>query len=100
MWATYSRIVGAPFIILAISLPVSYAGWLAAVLFVMFSFTDWLDGYWARIYKCESAMGQFMDPIADKILVLGALVPLLAMGRVDVWMVFLFLSRDIFIGGL
>lgn len=100
MWATYSRIIGAPFIVLAVSLPLSYAGWLAAFLFVIFSLTDWLDGYWARKYKCESPMGQFMDPIADKILVLGALVPLLAMGRVDVWMVFIFLSRDIFIGGL
>lgn len=100
MWATYSRIVGAPFIMLAMSLNVSYAGWLASVLFVLFSLTDWLDGFWARRYQCESAMGQFMDPIADKILVLGALIPLLAMGRVDIWMVFFFLSRDIFIGGL
>lgn len=100
MWATYSRIIGAPLIVLAIGFPVSYAGYLAAALFILFSLTDWLDGYWARKYNCESAMGQFMDPIADKILVLGALVPLLALGRVDVWMVFIFLSRDIFIGGL
>ena len=45
-------------------------------------------------------MGRFMDPIADKILVLGAIIMLLDMGRVDPIMVFLFLARDIFIGGL
>jgi CDP-diacylglycerol--glycerol-3-phosphate 3-phosphatidyltransferase len=45
-------------------------------------------------------MGRFMDPIADKILVLGAIVMLLAMNRVDPIMVFFLLGRDIFIGGI
>lgn len=62
--------------------------------------TDWADGYAARKLNVESNMGKFMDPIADKILVLGAILMLLDMNRVDPVMVFLFLARDIFIGGL
>lgn len=100
MWATYARIVFAPFIVLILALPLENSGWIAAGLFILLSITDWLDGYWARIYQAESAMGKFMDPIADKILVVGALVMLLKMNRVDPLMVFIFLSRDTFIGGL
>lgn len=78
----------------------AWAGWTAAVLFGLASVTDWLDGHFARKFKVESNMGRFMDPIADKILVLGAIVMLLTMNRVDPVMVFLFLARDIFIGGI
>ncbi len=77
-----------------------FAGWIAAVIFVIGSATDWLDGYLARKLKVESNMGKFMDPIADKIFVLAALLILLAMGRVDPFMVFLLVARDIFIGGI
>lgn len=100
MVLTYARAAAAPFILGILMSGWSFAGWLAAVLFALASLTDWLDGYFARRYKVESNMGRFMDPIADKILVLGAIVMLLAMGRVDPIMVFLFLARDIFIGGI
>lgn len=101
MWLTYLRAAMAP-VILAILMSgwQGPAGWVAAVLFILASLTDWLDGMLARRYGVESNMGKFMDPIADKILVLGAIVMLLAMGRVDPLMVFLFLARDIFIGGI
>jgi len=100
MLLTYSRAAAAPVILGILMSNLPYAGWLAAALFILASLTDWLDGYFARKYGVESNMGRFMDPIADKILVLGALVMLLAMGRVDPIMVFLFLARDIFIGGI
>jgi CDP-diacylglycerol--glycerol-3-phosphate 3-phosphatidyltransferase len=77
-----------------------WAGWAAAIVFMLASITDWADGYVARKFKIESNMGRFMDPIADKILVLGAILMLLDMHRVDAVMVFLFLARDIFIGGI
>ena len=73
---------------------------VAAIFFGLASLTDFFDGYFARRFKVESNMGRFMDPIADKILVLCAIVMLLAMNRVDPVMVFLFLARDIFIGGI
>ena len=100
MLLTYARAAAAPLILGILMSGWSFSGWLAAALFILSSLTDWLDGYFARKYKVESNMGRLMDPIADKILVLGAIIMLLAMGRVDPIMVFLFLARDIFIGGI
>lgn len=100
MILTYSRAAAAPFILAVLMSGMVWAGWISAVLFVLAALTDWFDGYFARKFKVESNMGRFMDPIADKILVLGAIVMLLSMGRVDPIMVFLFLARDIFIGGI
>ena len=100
MLLTYSRAAMAPLIVGVLMSGWVMAGWAAAILFGIASVTDWLDGHFARKFKVESNMGRFMDPIADKILVLGAIVMLLNMGRVDPIMVFLFLARDIFIGGI
>lgn len=100
MLLTYARAAVAPLILGVLMSGWSWSGWTAAILFVLAAITDWLDGYLARKLQVESNMGRLMDPIADKILVLGALVMLLAMGRVDPIMVFLFLARDIFIGGI
>lgn len=100
MLLTYSRAAAAPVILGILMSGWSWSGWLAAILFIMAALTDWWDGMLARRFGVETNMGRFMDPIADKILVLGAIVMLLAMGRVDPIMVFLFLARDIFIGGI
>ena len=100
MILTYARAVAAPVILGILMSGWSFAGWASAILFMVAALTDWWDGMLARRYNVESNMGRFMDPIADKILVLGAIVMLLAMGRVDPIMVFLFLARDIFIGGI
>lgn len=100
MILTYARAAAAPVILGILMSGWSGAGWCAAILFILASLTDWFDGYFARLYQVESNMGRFMDPIADKILVLGAILMLLSMGRVDPVMVFLFLARDIFIGGI
>lgn len=100
MWMTYFRIIIAPFIMVVLMTNAALAGWIAAIMFIIGSITDWLDGYLARKCGSESNMGKFMDPIADKILVLGSILILLAMGRVDPFMVFLLVGRDIFIGGI
>ncbi len=99
-WLTYSRAALAPVILGVLMSGWSWSGWAAAILFILGSLTDWFDGYFARKYNVESNMGRLMDPISDKILVLSAIIMLLAMGRVDPIMVFLFLARDIFIGGI
>lgn len=101
MWATYFRMFAGLLI-----LPCFYlldlvsAGWLAAVVFILASITDWLDGYWARKFKAESIMGQLMDPIADKILVTAALIILLYLDRIGPFLVFFLFARDFFVGGL
>ena len=100
MIATYSRIALTPIIVLVLFIDESWSGWAAAFVFMLASITDWLDGYWARLFNSESAMGKFMDPIADKILVLGCLIMLLDSHTVDPFMVLLLISRDIFIGGI
>ena len=70
--------------------------YLAAVL------TDWVDGYVARRMKTISAFGKIADPIADKILVLGAFIALLRNRELDIplWGVFLILARELLMGGL
>ena len=100
MYLTLMRIFCAPIVMLVMMTGWIWAGWTGALLFMFASFTDWADGYLARKHKIESNMGKFMDPIADKILVLGAILMLLDMNRVDPVMVFLLLARDIFIGGI
>lgn len=100
MMATYSRIVLAIFIVLILQFPFEYSGWVCGVLFFFASLSDWADGYLARKFGAESVMGQFMDPIADKLLVLPVLIMLLSLDRIDPFMVILLSGRDIFIGGI
>lgn len=71
---TFSRIVVIPFFILAFYLPFSFARTLAAALFFLACFTDWLDGYLARKLKQSSSFGAFLDPVADKLLVSTSLL--------------------------
>ena len=81
----------------------SPAGHLAALgLFAAALVTDWVDGYVARRTHTTSAFGKIADPIADKILVLGALIALIKNRELDIplWGVFLILARELLIGGM
>jgi CDP-diacylglycerol--glycerol-3-phosphate 3-phosphatidyltransferase len=100
MWITSSRIFAAPVVILTMMPDSIYWKIASAILFILASITDYYDGYFARKYQATSNMGKFMDPIADKILVTSVLVHLVALGKVDPWMVIVILARDTFIGGL
>lgn len=100
MMATCSRIVFSAIIVALLFTGWKWAGWASAVLFTIASLTDWLDGFLARRFQAASVMGQFMDPIADKLLVLPVLIMLLDIGRIDPFMVILLSSRDILIGGI
>ena len=73
---------------------------LATSLFIFAALTDWLDGYLARRMKQESAFGQFLDPVADKLIVAAALLVLLNMGRVQVWVALVIIGREITISAL
>ncbi|MEM1347737.1 MAG: CDP-diacylglycerol--glycerol-3-phosphate 3-phosphatidyltransferase, partial [Myxococcota bacterium] len=76
------------------------SGFVAVLLFWVASITDWLDGYIARSQNLVSVTGKFLDPLADKLLVMATLVTLLPMGRIDAWLVAVLLGREMFITGL
>jgi len=73
---------------------------LAAMVFLIASFTDFVDGYLARRWQQVTTLGNFLDTTADKLLVMGALLGLLAVGRVDVWVAFVVIAREVAVLGL
>ena len=70
-----------------------------AIVFVAASITDWLDGYLARKWNQVTVFGKFVDPIADKLLVLAALLILQDWGAVPFWVVLILLAREFIISG-
>lgn len=75
-------------------------GIAAAVVFVVASATDYLDGHLARKHHLVTNYGKIMDPLADKLLVTSALVCLVGSGRVPAWMLIVILAREFAITGL
>lgn len=100
MWVTLSRVLLAPVLMALVLLPSPWSTWGAAVVFTIGSITDWLDGYLARKFNARTNMGKFMDPIADKVLVLAALLILVENAQIGPLMAFILISRDILIGGI
>ncbi|APG26840.1 CDP-diacylglycerol--glycerol-3-phosphate 3-phosphatidyltransferase [Syntrophotalea acetylenivorans] len=72
----------------------------AALIFSLAAITDWLDGYLARKWQVVTVLGKFLDPLADKLIVMAALIMLIPLGRVPAWAVFVILAREIIITGL
>jgi len=75
-------------------------GRFAAGVVILAGITDYLDGYLARRWKIESVLGKFLDPVADKLLLMVGLIMLMKLGRVEAWLVILLLSRELLITGL
>lgn len=78
----------------------SWLDYFAALIFVIASITDFFDGYIARNFEAVSKLGEILDPLADKMLILGAFLGLLFLHRADPWAVYLILVREFFITGL
>ena len=100
---TIGRIIIVPFFVLAFYLPGFYGDLTAFVLFVVASFTDFLDGMLARMMGEESKLGELLDPIADKIIVATALILLVMSGTIrhyEVIAAIIILTREILISGL
>jgi len=102
---TFSRIVLIPLIIGLYYLPDHWLSWeaknfSATAVFIVAAVTDWLDGYLARRLNQMSAFGAFLDPVADKLIVAGALVVLLYLGRVDMLVALIIIGREIAISAL
>jgi CDP-diacylglycerol--glycerol-3-phosphate 3-phosphatidyltransferase len=77
-----------------------YAYAVAALLFMTAAFTDFVDGYLARRWALASDLGSFLDTTADKLLVSGALVALVAVGRASPWIAAVIIGRELVILGL
>ena len=100
---TLSRIFLIPVILLLLVLPFGWAAWLAWLLFTIAGVTDWLDGYVARREKTISRIGQFMDPVADKLLVSATLLLLVYNQKIDgltVLPAVIILLREVAVSGL
>ena len=100
---TIGRIIIVPFFVIAFYLPGFYGDIIALVLFVIASFTDFLDGMLARMMEQESKLGELLDPIADKIIVAAALILLVMNGAIENFEVIaaiIILTREILISGL
>ncbi len=72
----------------------------AAIIFSIASITDWLDGYLARKWQQVSLSGKFLDPVADKLLILSALIMLVEFRRVAAWIAIVIIGRELAITGL
>lgn len=74
--------------------------YVALGVFAIASITDFFDGYIARKYNLVTSFGKIMDPLADKILVFGALLCFLQMGFINSWCVVIILAREFFVTGM
>ncbi len=105
-WLTFLRLILIPVFVAVLIEPTRSSLNLAAIIFVFAALTDYADGYIARRYKAISDFGKLFDPLADKILVMAALVMLVSLrddncvSLVPGWMVTLILARELWITGL
>ena len=94
---TISRILLIPvFLVLLLSgIPEPYGDIAAAAVFILAAATDKLDGYVARRNKQITTLGEFLDPLADKLLIAAALIALVSQGRIAAWVAMLIIGREI-----
>lgn len=97
---TIARIVAIPFFVWLLDTPTPVRGFWACIVFTVAALTDVLDGYLARKLGVVSVLGKFLDPLADKLIVMAALVWMVPMGRIAAWVVVLLLAREISVTGL
>lgn len=99
---TILRVLLIPFFVAALMMDggTNQAGrYLAAVIFIIASLTDMLDGKIARKYNLVTNFGKFMDPLADKLLVCSALICLIELRQLPAWMVIIIIGREFIISG-
>lgn len=101
---TYGRILAIPAVVALLFWPRDeWFRWIALAIFVIAAITDYLDGYLARAWSQQSAIGRMLDPIADKLLVAACLMMLVADGTIEgltIWAAIIILSREILVSGL
>ncbi len=94
------RIACIPVLVILLFFPHKPTSFLAALVFALASISDLLDGFLARRRQMVTTLGQFLDPLADKLIVSAALIMLVPLGRVPAWMVVVIIGRELAITGL
>jgi CDP-diacylglycerol--glycerol-3-phosphate 3-phosphatidyltransferase len=89
-----------PVIVLLLFFPGKIASFIAAIIFLFAAITDSLDGYIARRQNVVTTLGKFLDPLADKLLVITSLIMLIHLGRVPAWVVAIIAGREMAVTGL
>ena len=100
---TSFRLLVIPILILSFYIPGMVANVVVAVLFAIAAITDYFDGYFARSLKAQSNFGKCLDPIADKLLVIVAIVMLINFGNRDLWILIpglIIICREVLVSGL
>ncbi len=97
---TLVRIFLVPILLVFLISPQGWYPLLAAAIFLLAAFTDWLDGHLARSLNQITRLGQLLDPVADKLLVTAALISLVERQLVPAWMVVIILCRELAVTGL
>ena len=101
---TIVRLLAAPMVaVMFLYFTRPYADWFALILFVTAAITDWFDGYLARAWKQETKLGKMLDPIADKAMVVIALMVIIGFSSWSPWLVLpatVILFREVFVSGL
>lgn len=82
------------------ALPAHWVNLTATIVFALAAITDWLDGYWARKFNQMSGFGAFLDPVADKLMVVAALVVLVEFERIGAVIALIIIGREIAISAL
>ena len=98
---TVLRVILVPFFVvfLLLSKTTESMKWIALVLFIVASLTDFLDGYLARSRNLVTTFGKFMDPLADKVLTISGMICLIELGRIPSWIVVIIVAREFIISG-
>lgn len=97
---TLLRIFLIPLLLVFLISPSFWSCFIAALIFGLAAATDWLDGHLARVTNQVTLLGKLLDPVADKLLVVSALVPLVELDRVAAWIVVVIVGREFAVSGL
>ncbi|HEX6151893.1 MAG TPA: CDP-diacylglycerol--glycerol-3-phosphate 3-phosphatidyltransferase [Solirubrobacterales bacterium] len=92
---TLLRILAVPVVVVALLEETPNGDTLAAAVFALAAATDGLDGYFARSRDAVTTFGKLMDPLADKLLIIGALLSLVSTGRLAAWVAMVIIAREI-----
>jgi CDP-diacylglycerol--glycerol-3-phosphate 3-phosphatidyltransferase len=97
---TLARVAAVPVVLVLLLSDSRSSGIWAAAVFGMAATTDFIDGWLARKWGIVTVLGKFLDPLADKLIVMVALIMLIPLDRVPAWAVFLILAREMVVTGL